>query len=195
MTDVWETQALATQIAGHLNNPVISFPAGVPAMRRRWFSDHPTLPLKQPFGIRIRGDLPLSLGPINSKRSAHCEYTVFAGWRAIHPHLECRENWVRRPGPKRNVDWHILPDGSFCYVLNAQWRDCVRERESQYGTSIAIADSAFYAINNGRWLLWHHLYAYRNNITEWQRDWPEWPHYEAGLIAYQQAKLRSSSHD
>lgn len=75
-------------------------------------------------------------------------------------------------------------------MLNEQWSDFIANIETKHGTSVSIDDAAFFAINNTRWLLWHHLFGYQNGIVNWPSDWPEWPHYEDGVQAYRKAQLK-----
>lgn len=160
------------------------------------FAIHPELgfniilPMHTSPGVTsIRGVLNLSHHTTQTKATAECTFFFPAGWRYAPPHLRCTEKWIRTSSSHGKVDWHIYPDNTLCYVIAPQWTDQIKAVETRYGTRSAIHAAAFHAINNARWLLYHHLLGYRQRLTDWPKDWPQWSHRN-GFTEY--ARTRSA---
>lgn len=141
----------------------------------------------------IHGTLNLSHHETQTKATAKCSYFIPENWRTTPPHLRCREKWTRTSERGGNPSWHINSDQTLCYVIAPQWADQIKEVESTRGTENAITVAAFHAINNSRWLLYHHLLGYRRNFDKWPAEWPEWPHYMEGIKAYERDVRRGVS--
>jgi len=147
------------------------------------------LPLITSPGVTsIRGALNLSHHTIKTKATAACTFFFSGDWRIAPPHLRCTEKWIRRSGGNGNPDWHINSDNTFCYVLAPQWADQIKAVEAEHGTKKAITVAAFHAVNNARWLLFHHLLGYRNKLPCWPKDWPQWSHCYQGILEYDQVR-------
>lgn len=73
-------------------------------------------------------------------------------------------------------------------MLDDQWLDAIADETKRHGEQAAMEFAAFYATNSARWLLYHHLEGYRRKLMTWPPDWPQWPHFDAGKLAYQQWK-------
>lgn len=98
--------------------------------------------------------------------------------------LRCTEKWIQRPGGIQSAHWHICLNGALCYVLDFEWQDALAAAEQVVGEENLAEFAAFYAVNNTRWLLYHHLLGYRENLTLWQKEWPQRPHDELGKLEY-----------
>jgi hypothetical protein len=133
----------------------------------------------------VRGKLNLSHQNIETNVVADCSLCVLCDWRRTAPALRCGARWIRRPEDSLlRADWHINSDESLCYVLDAEWRDCLADIEAKHGPDFTINAAALYCVNSARWLLYRHLQAYRRKLKKWPKEWPQWPHYEAGVIEY-----------
>jgi hypothetical protein len=139
----------------------------------------------------IRGNLNLSHQDVETGAVASCSFCFPAMWRRWSPALRCSATWIRRPTDLNlRANWHVNSDESLCYVLDAEWRDCLADIEAKHGNELTIDAAAFYCVNNARWLLFRHLEGYRRKLNDWPRDWPEWSHNLAGLHQYASRKSR-----
>lgn len=181
-----EMLTFATYLEAHFANGTITLPRGFPILFQSW---HKAKMNHAPYTVTVSGKLNLSYDGNPSSVNADCRFRIFHDWRLLQPEFVCRENWISRPSGHRRADWHIYSNDSFCYVHHEQWHDTIRDTESCFGTGAALFDAAFLAVNNVRWLLAHHLYAYRNNLSEWPKDWPQWDHGDAGTLAYRRSKM------
>lgn len=141
--------------------------------------------------VTVRGKLNLSHQNIDTNVVVRCSFCVPSDWRRAAPALRCTEVWTRRPKePRLRADWHVNDDESLCYVLNAEWRDCLADIDAKHGSELTTESAAFYCVNNARWLLYRHVEGYRRKLIDWPKEWPYWPHYTAGLVEYAALKRR-----
>lgn len=141
--------------------------------------------------VSVRGILNLSHQTTITKAVANCTFFVSDDWRKVAPLLQCSEPWICRPGGTLTTNWHIRTDGLLCYVLDAEWEDALRNLSKKTNGQYIGRVAAFYAINNARWLLYHHLLGYRDNLTDWPPDWPQRSHSTEGIIEYMRERFRS----
>lgn len=142
----------------------------------------------------VRGKLNLSHQNIETNAVADCSFCIARNWRRTPPALRCTASWIRHPEDSQlRADWHINTDESLCYVLGAEWQDCLADIEAKHGLDLMMHAAAFYCVNSARWLLYRHLQGYRRKLKRWAKEWPYWPHYEAGLAEYT-ARKRLNRH-
>ena len=134
--------------------------------------------------ITLRGSLNLSYQEFTTKTNARCAFHIPLNWKSSPPVLRCIEQWVQRPGGTMSADWHICINDSLCYVLDLEWQDALAAAEQSVGQENLAEFASFYAVNNSRWLLFHHLLGYRENLTTWQKEWPQRPHHALGKFEY-----------
>ena len=141
--------------------------------------------LVSPGIVTFRGHLNLTHQDIKTGAVAACSFSISLDWPARSPALRCEEKWIRgRTRSETRPSWHINADDSFCYVLDAEWADSILSVRQDYGWDAAVVVAGYYCVNNAKWLLYRHLEGYRRKLVEWPKDWPQWPHYGAGLQAY-----------
>lgn len=150
------------------------------------------VPLPSGTLARVGDQLPIGTDQFPSSLRAKCWFDIGATWLVRQPTVWCVESWIPRSSdPRLRADWHILPDQSLCYVLRNQWADWLAEVAAAEGREHVPRAAAFYAVNNLRWLLHHHLEAYRRRLPRWDPQWPQWPH---GLEDARRAYERTKSH-
>jgi len=133
----------------------------------------------------VWGQLNLSHQDIATRVNASCSLCIPSNWMERSPALRCLEIWIRgRERRDTRPEWHINDDDSFCYVLDAEWKELLDSVRSEHGPEAAMTAAAYYCINNVRWLLFRHLEGYRRKLRKWPREWPQWAHYAAGLQDY-----------
>lgn len=102
----------------------------------------------------------------------------FRHFRQHPPQIYCDEPWVRR-----DVDWHVYPDGGLCWVLPRQWRD-IQAWLGKPKKRIAV-DGAKWMFESSQLLLSRHLLASETGIVSWQDEWGEWAHGSEGIKQYE----------
>ena len=178
-----ESIKLALEVLSHFDSGAISIH---PGLGTKVILNQTTSP-----GVTsVRGILNLSYDVIETKATVACAFFFPADWRIKPPHLRCTKKWLRTSSITGNQDWHVNGDNTLCYVLGPQWADQIASIEQNNGADIALAVAAFHAVNNARWLLYHHFLGYRRKMTEWPDEWPQWPHFESGLAAYERVRKR-----
>ena len=138
--------------------------------------------------VTVLGSLNLSYDQVSTRASSACEIRIERFWRTQLPKVFCRAPWRREVLPQKgNAEWHVNPDGSLCYELPERWQCTLAHAEAQLGPDTAGRLAAAWCLGSVRWLLYHHLEAYRVNLQTWPAEWPAWGHYERGPAEY--AKL------
>jgi len=139
------------------------------------------------FQIGVHGLLLLHDFAAETTYPANCIFIASTEWRHVPPKVFCSESWL-----KKGIDWHVLPDGSLCYEFFKRWAD----RVSIVNTSNEVHDTVQYAarwcVNGSRRLLEKHLFADRQNIKAWPKQWDAWPHgIQAASFQYDQELKRA----
>ena len=118
----------------------------------------------------------LSLQPI-SKLKATCVISLSTGWTTTPPVVYCTNPWVTR-----DREWHVGDSGNLCYVLDAEWRDRIRDVASRHEMDGVAAYAAEYLMRNTQWLMQRHIVGHQQNIKEW--SWAGWGHDQKGQAEY-----------
>ena len=129
---------------------------------------------ENPDDWRVVGKL--SLQPV-SKVKATCIVSFSTKWLTAPPVICCPNLWVRR-----ETNWHVGTDGTLCYVLDAEWKDRVRDVATRHDVDGVAAYAAEYLMRNTRWLLQRHLVGDQQNIKKW--IWEGWSHNQKGQAEY-----------
>lgn len=103
-------------------------------------------------------------------------------WPDAPPKVWCFESWIRR-----DIDWHVYPDGGLCWCLDAEWKDLQGWRGKSRD---AIATDGL------RWLfkavdlmLVRHLVGHYRKLVEWPDEWNAWAHGDTGVAQYEQQRI------
>jgi hypothetical protein len=97
---------------------------------------------------------------------------------------------------KRDVDWHQLPEGSrwyLCYELPERWEDRITKVAQANEMLQTVEFAKEFCLRSSRALIEKHLFAYRQNITEWPSEWDAWPHSRPEAIRRFHQGLRLAS--
>lgn len=169
----------ANLLASHLSEGTVS-------IHRNSFVKPSLRPFTSQGLACVSGLLNLSYDNNHTSVNARCTFAIGANWHALRPALRCAETCVRGSNADGtiDIDWHRYNDGSFCYMLNDQWCDSIQSEFHENGKVAAQEFAAFYAVNNARWLLYHHLEGYRRKLPTWDDAWPQWQHGAEGRKEY-----------
>lgn len=169
---------------------------------RRELTGRVSLSLDQIGGrVVVLGSLNLSFNQVSTRAYSDCGFYVGRSWRTRPPVVFCRAPW--RPPVSAsggNAEWHVNGDGSLCYELPDRWQRTLTDAEAEHGVSIVLRLAAAWCLSSVRWLLYHHLEAFRANLQLWPTEWPAWGHYERGraeyakLLAEEDRRSRRSKH-
>jgi hypothetical protein len=126
---------------------------------------------------------------------ATCEWKTDSNWVEKAPIVFCKEAWIKTGPPEQNgalSNWHIMGNHQLCYVLNLEWSNFLNKIAPDLSESEFTFCAASYAINNLQWLLNRHLEGFRLGLADWHwpKSWPQWPHSQAGIKAYEKLKQK-----
>lgn len=122
--------------------------------------------------ILMKGAFPLGHGDIQTAETATVSITVFDDWKRVPPLVRAHDFWVRD-----GLDWHASgPGGSICYVFDGYWRYQLEKMSVRQDPRQLISYAAGWCANSIAWLLYRHLYAHENRLTDWPSSWGGWPH-------------------
>jgi len=128
---------------------------------------------------KVSGMLNLSHDEIKTHKMAHCKIHVFPDWKSQQPIVWCLEPWIRH-----DWNWHAGAGGLLCYVLGEQWTDFVGGVLKCEGAEAATRYATDLCLRNVRWLLYRHYIGHVTKMKIWPKDWPAWPHGDAGRREY-----------
>ena len=105
------------------------------------------------------------------------------------PIIRSSEAWL-----KDDADWHYQRDskgtggGELCWIIPEEWAKI----HSLYNKPLetAINEAASLIINNTTNLLNKHWAGYELGLTEWQPEWDQWKHYQAGQDEFHEEILK-----
>ena len=103
--------------------------------------------------------------------TARCHFHVAPRLLLQMPEVYCVEPWVRR-----DIDWHVYPDGMLCWQYPQFWFDWMSLVASETDLEGTLAYAARWCLSSVRSLLHKHRLAQELGLTEWQ--WPAWAHGE-----------------
>lgn len=135
---------------------------------------------QQTWTAHCGGLLDLSHDDIRTATKARCIFGIRHDWVNTMPVVCCLEPWVK----KGITDWHVYTNGGLCFELALRWKNEVDRAVQEHGIMYGAAFAATWCLNNTRWLLYRHRYAYENNINEWPKEWPCWRHGKDGERDY-----------
>jgi hypothetical protein len=139
------------------------------------------------FRIGVRGLLVLGDFAAETTYPADCTFIASTEWPRLPPKAFCCENWV-----KHDVDWHVLHDKSLCYEFFERWADRIAIVSSSNEAHDVIRYAAKWCVSGSRSLLEKHLFADRQNIKTWPKEWDFWPHgVKAASYQYHQELKRA----
>ncbi len=139
------------------------------------------------FQIGVQGILLLRDLAADTTYPADCIFIASTEWRRSPPKTFSSESWLRR-----SIDWHVLADGSLCYEFFERWADKVAMVNSSNEVQEAVQYAAKWCVNASRRLLEKHLFAHRQNIQDWPKEWDAWPHgVQAASFQYHQELKRA----
>jgi hypothetical protein len=139
------------------------------------------------FRIGVQGLLILRDFAAETTYAADCIFIASKEWRRRPLKVFCSENWV-----KHDIEWHVLRDNSLCYEFFERWADRIAIVSSSNEVQETVRYAAKWCVNGSRRLLEKHLFADRQNIRDWPKQWDAWPHgVEAASYQYQQELKRA----
>lgn len=133
----------------------------------------------------VIGMLNLSHDDVRTHQRASIKAVLTPDWKEKPPSVYCREDWVRA-----DWDWHSGRDGLLCYVIPEEWRDLVLETERCDGAIAAVQFAVSLCLRNVRWLLYRQFIAHIGGLVRWPKEWPAWPHGDAGRLAYLRSRAQ-----
>lgn len=104
---------------------------------------------------------------------------VFADWNRFPPQIFCDEKWNTR-----ELDWHVVEDGSFCWDHPIRWVDrCVIAKEilpllNYYCHLAAHLRDSIQSLLNCHW------WGAERGLDQWHTSWPQFSHHESGTREY-----------
>jgi len=93
------------------------------------------------------------------------------------PVVICMETWIIR-----ETNWHCSSEGGLCWIKEQLWRKL--HGSSEKTTALVYEEGARQLHNDVLSLINKHYYAKMTGITEWQKEWDEWSHFEKGNLEY-----------
>ncbi len=122
------------------------------------------------FRVAVRGRLKLSA---DGTDCADCHFVVPSFWMERMPQVMCYDSWLRAG----DADWHVFADGrSLCWQYPDFWKKELGKFKTKNDPAATLDYAARWCLNEVRSLLGKHIIADQMNITEWQPEWPAWPH-------------------
>lgn len=122
--------------------------------------------------IQVAGYLPLVSPDYSTKKKAFCEFNVNHEWLWRIPEVSCKESWIR----KGVADWHVFSDGRLCFEYDARWRQELSAIAKCYTFGQTADFAVEWLLNSTRSLLNRHLFASRNDLVIWSKQWDFWAH-------------------
>lgn len=122
--------------------------------------------------IKVAGCLPLASPDYFTKKRAFCVFEVNHEWLWRIPEVTCKESWIT----KGLADWHIGSDGRLCFEYDERWRQELASMVKCHTFGQTADYAVEWLINSTRSLLNRHLFASRNGLTVWSKQWDFWAH-------------------
>jgi hypothetical protein len=88
---------------------------------------------------------------------------------------------------RKELDWHVLPNGLICYVLQHQWeREMSRFFQRDHSMDNVVGFAAGWCLSALDSLLVRHLIGYRLGLQKWPAEWSAWKHGSEGVEQYEE---------
>jgi hypothetical protein len=141
-------------------------------------------PNKQ-FDIAVRGKLVIGDIAAENTYPAECIIVGSEKWENQPLKVFCTETWIRR-----ETDWHLVKDPSgwfLCYEFHERWADRIAKVKKVNDQLKTAQFAQEFCLRASRDLIEKHLFAFRQNIKKWPKQWDAWPHgWEAAMREYRQ---------
>lgn len=104
---------------------------------------------------------------------------VSADWKKRPPKVFCFERWIRR-----ELDWHVIRDGSFCWDHPDRWVDRCKVTMDLLSTRHACIRLASYLKESLHYLIQCHWQGAELGLATWHPSWRQFAHFESGTVEY-----------
>jgi hypothetical protein len=141
--------------------------------------------------IGVCGTLRLRDVAAATEYDARCAIVGTVRWWYEPLRVFCNEPWMRR-----SVHWHQLRERSswyLCYELPERWEDRITKVARANDILQTVEFAKEFCLRSSRALIEKHLFAYRQNITEWPVEWDAWPHSRREAVRKFHQELRLAS--